>query len=97
MTRNDIKTGDILILRNGNEFRIINVNDTLYLLDMNDYYTSSKLDSMCFNDLTPVPGKSTIECVKRNNQVIWVRPVTMTIAQIEQALKLSPGSLRIKD
>lgn len=97
MTRNDIQTGDILILSNGNEFRIISVNKIFYILSEGDYCTSTRLDSMCFNDLTPVAGKATIESIKRDNRIIWTRPIVMTIAQIEQALKLSPGSLRIKD
>lgn len=97
MTRNDIQTGDILILSNGNEFRIISVNKIFYVLSEGSYCTSTRLDSMCFNDLQPVAGKATIESIKRDNRIIWTRPIVLTIAEIERALKLTPGSLRIKD
>jgi hypothetical protein len=39
---------------------------------------------------------SAITEIRSNGKVIWSTPVEMTIAEIEKALRMTPGSLRIK-
>ena len=97
MTRDDIQAGDVITLSNTNKFRIIEVSGFLYFLNINSWYAQSRLDSLCTQDLKPILGKCEIIIIERNNKVIWTRPVEMTISEIEKALKLTPGSLRIKD
>ena len=97
MTRDDIQAGDVITLSNTSKFRILNVSGFLYFLNTNSWYTQSRLDSLCTQDLKPHFGKCEIVSIERNNKVIWTKPVEMTISEIEQLLKLTPGSLRIKD
>lgn len=56
-----------------------------------------KLDDLCNEDLTPGNGMSAITEIREcNGNVIWTKPVEMTIAEIEKALKIRPEGLRIK-
>ena len=97
MTRKDIYPGDIITLNNTARFRIIKVMGTLYAIELNCYYTSNLLHEMCNEALSPIKDCSAIIEIERNGKIIWTRPVEMTIAQIEQMLCITPGSLRIKD
>ena len=97
MTRNDIKDGDILNLMNNNNFIIIGICNTKYLVDPSINYGSTTLADFCNMDLSQKPGKSAIVEIRRNGSVIWTKPVEMTVGQIEKSLGLTPGSLRIKD
>ena len=97
MTRNDIKDGDILNLMNNNNFIIIGIGNTKYLVDPELHYGHTTLADFCNMDLSQKPGKSAIAEIRRKDSVIWTKPVEMTIEQIEKALRLTPGSLRIKD
>lgn len=96
MTRDDIQAGDIITLCNNNKFRIVHCNGFLYLLNTNTWCTQSRLDGICNKDLTNVSGKCTIDIIERDGKMIWHRPVEMTVSEIEKALRLSPGCLRIK-
>lgn len=97
MTRNDIKDGDIIKLMNNNNFIIIGIGNTKYLVDPISHYGHITLADLCHTDLSQKPGKSAIVEIRRNGSVIWTKPVEMTIEQIEKSLGLTPGSLRIKD
>lgn len=97
MTRDDIKAGDVITLSNTNKFRIVNCGEFLYLLNTSSWCTQSRLDGVCDQNLKPILGKCEIVYIERNDKVIWTRPIELTIAEIEKALKLTPGSLRIKD
>ena len=97
MTRNDIKDGDILNLMNNNNFIIIGICNTKYLVDPSIHYGSTTLADFCNMDLSQKTGKSAIVEIRRNGSVIWTKPVEMTVGQIEKSLGLTPGSLRIKD
>jgi hypothetical protein len=97
MTRNDIKDGDILNLMNNNNFIVIGIGNTKYLVDPELHYGHVTLADFCNMDLSQKPGKSAIVEIRRKGVVIWTKPVEMTIEQIEKALRLTPGSLRIKD
>ena len=97
MTRDDIKNGDVLNLMNNNNFIIIGIDNIKYLVDLKYYYGQTPLTDFCNMDLSHKPGKSPIVEIQRNGSVIWTKPVEMTIAEIEKALGITPGSLRIKD
>lgn len=97
MTRNDIIPGDILTFTNNHQYRVISISRNLYLIGLDCYYTDCRLDSMCLNNLKPLLGMPTIQTIQRCNEIIWTQPIEMTVAEIEKALKLTPGSLRIKD
>ena len=97
MTREDIKAGDIIILNNGNDFRIVALSGTKYLMFPNTYRISGPLTEICDSNLEPIEGVSAIKEIYRDGQRIWTPTVELTIAEIERALKLTPGSLRIKD
>jgi hypothetical protein len=97
MTREDIKAGDIVILNNGNDFRIVAMYGNKYLMFPNTYRISGPLTDVCDLNLNPLEGVSAIKEIYRDEKLIWTKPIEMTISEIEKALKLTPGSLRIKD
>ena len=97
MTREDIKAGDIIILNNGNDFRVVTMYGARYLMFPNTYRINSYLPELCDSNLNPIDGKSAIRSIYRDGKLIWTSPIEMTISEIEKALKLTPGSLRIKD
>lgn len=98
MTRKDIQAGFVVTVPNGTQYRIISINGNKYLMKLGSYSTGLHLCDIVQEDLSPQTGMAGItEIYDINGNIIWTKPVTMTIAQIEQALKLSPGSLRIKD
>lgn len=97
MKREYIQAGDIIVLNNGNDFRIITMSGTKYMMFPNTYRISSPLSEICDPNLNPVEGKSAIKSIYRDGKLIWTSPIEMTISEIENALKLTPGSLRIKD
>ena len=97
MTRKDIKEGMRVKFSSGNWYRVIWHNANFYLLDENKYVLRSSLETYANEDLTehtgynPIVEIQTVKC-----ETIWMKPVEMTISEIEKALKLNPGSLRIK-
>lgn len=97
MTIEDIKAGDIIVLNNGNDFRVVTMSGTKYLMFPNTYRINSCLAVLCDSNLTPIRDVSAIKEIYRNDKLIWTKPIEMTVAEIEKALKLTPGSLRIKD
>ena len=97
MTIEDIKAGDIIVLNNGNDFRVVTMSGTKYLMFPNTYRINSCLAELCDSNLNPIDGKSAIKSIYRDEKLIWTQPIELTIAEIEKALKLTPGSLRIKD
>lgn len=97
MKREDIKAGDVIVLDNGNDFRIVYMDGNLYTMFPNSYRISGSLAELCYPDLRPKEGISAIKSIYRDGKLIWTKPIELTIAEIENALKLTPGSLRIKD
>lgn len=97
MTREDIKAGDIIILNNGNDFRVVTMYGARYLMFPNTYRISGPLTDVCDLNLNPLEGASAIKSIYRDGKLIWTPPIEMTISEIENTLKLTPGSLRIKD
>lgn len=97
MTRKDIQAGDIVVLNNGNDFRIVTMSGTKYLMLPNTYRISGPLAEVCDPSIQPIEGVSAIRSIYRDGKLIWTSPIEMTISEIENALKLTPGSLRIKD
>ena len=97
MTRNEIHPGHCITLSNGNSFTVIGVPTGKYLMPEGSYSAWVHLDNLCNEDLTPGNGMSIItEIREQNGNVIWTKPVEMTVAEIEKALKIRPGGLRIK-
>lgn len=97
MTRNDIHPGHGITLSNGNNFIVIAVPTGKYVMPEGSYSAWIPLDSLCNGDLTPGNGMSAITEIREcNGNVIWTKPIEMTIAEIEKALKIRPGGLRIK-
>ena len=98
MTRNDIKTGMRVKFSSGNWYRVIWHNSNYYLLDESKYILHKSLETYIDENLAsymhynPIVEIQTAKC-----ETIWVKPVEMTISEIEKALKLTPGTLRIKD
>ena len=97
MKREDIQAGDIIILNNGNDFRIVAMCGTKYLMFPNTYRISGPLAEVCDPNLKPIAGVSAIKEIYRDGKRIWTPAIEMTIAEVEKALKLIPGSLKIKD
>ena len=98
MTKNDIKVGMRVKFSSGNWYRIIWHNSNYYLLDEKKYVLSNSLETYVNEDLTARAGfNSIVEIQTMKCETIWEKPVEMTISEIEKALKLNPGSLRIKD
>ena len=97
MTRNEIHPGHCITLSNGNSFTVIEVPTGKYLMPEGSYNAWVPLDNLCNEDLTPGNGMSEITEIREcNGNVIWTKPVEMTVAEIEKALKIRPGGLRIK-
>lgn len=97
MTREDIKAGDLIVLNNGNDFRIVIMYGTKYLMFPKTYRINSPLTEVCGPNIQPIKGVSAIKEIYRDGKLIWTPPTEMTIAEIEKALGITPGSLRIKD
>lgn len=97
MTKEDIKAGDIIVLNNGNDFRVVTMSGTKYLMFPNTYRINSCLDELCDSNLNPIRNVSAIKEIYRDGKRIWTPTIEMTVAEIERVLKLVPGSLRIKD
>lgn len=97
MERKQIQAGDIVVLTNSSIFTVIEVPSGKYLMPKGSHKAMIKLDEICEQDLSPKSGTSSIKEIRNAlNEVIWIKPVEMTIAEIEKALKLTPGTLRIK-
>ena len=97
MTRNDIIAGDVLVLSNSHTFRIIRTNGILKIMNPISFIANLDLNNVCNLDLSNVPGYAHIVEFQRNGNIIWNNPVEMTIADIEKALGITKGNLRIKD
>ena len=98
MTRSDIKEGMRVKFSSGNWYRVIWHNSKLYLLDENKYILCKSLETYVNENLAPYMSYNPIvEIQTVKSETIWEKPVEMTISEIEKALKLTPGSLRIKD
>ena len=98
MTRNDIKTGMRVKFSSGNWYRVIWYNSNFYLLDENKYVLHKSLETYVNENLAPyMHYNAIVEVQTAKCETIWVKPVEMTVSEIEKALELVPGSLRIKD
>ena len=98
MTRKDIKAGMRVKFSSGNWYRIIWHNSNYYILDENKYVLNNSLETYVNEELGAHMGYNPIvEIQTAKCETIWMKPVEMTISEIEKALKLNPGSLRIKD
>ena len=97
MTRKDIKEGMRVKFSSGNWYRVIYHNTDRYFLDECKYVLCKSLETYVNEDLTPcMPYNSIVEIQTVKGETIWVKPVELTISEIEHALELIPGSLRIK-
>ena len=98
MNRKDIKEGMRVKFSSGNWYRVIHYNSSLYLLEESKYILHKSLETYVNENLAPYMGyNSIVEIQTAKCETIWIKPVEMTISEIEKALKLTPGSLRIKD
>jgi hypothetical protein len=84
MTREDIKAGDIIVLNNGNDFRVVTMSGTKYLMFPNTYRINSCLAELCDSNLNPIRNVSAIKEIYRDGKLIWTPPTEMTIAEIER-------------
>jgi hypothetical protein len=97
MTRKDIKEGMRIKFSSGNWYRIILHNSNLHILDESRYILHKSLETYANEDLAPYMGyNSIVEIQTAKCETIWSKPVEMTVSEIEKALKLTPGTLRIK-
>ena len=96
MTRNDIHAGHTITLSNGMVYTIISVPAGKFLMPNGSHVAMTPITDVCNEDLTPKFGMSAITEIRCNGSVIWSKPVEMTVAEIEKALRMTPGSLRIK-
>ena len=96
MTRDDIHAGHTITLSNGMTYTVIAVPAGRFLMHNGSHVAMVPVTDICNEDLTPKFGMSDITEVRCNGKVIWSKPVEMTIAEIEKALRMTPGSLRIK-
>jgi hypothetical protein len=76
---------------------VYSVKGELYVSPEGSNYISFTLNELCDQDLLPMKGCAEITEIRdyRGN-TIWTRPIEMTVAEIEKALSLMPGTLRIK-
>ena len=96
MTRNDIHAGHTITLLNGTTHTVIAVPAGKFLMPNGSHVAMTPITEICNEDLTPKLGMSAIIEIRCNGSVIWTKPVELTIAEIEKALRMAPGSLRIK-
>lgn len=97
MERKQIQAGDIVVLTNGSVYTIVEVPSGKYLMPKGSHKAMIKLEEICEQDLSPKPGTSYIKEIRNAlNDVVWTKSVEMTVAEIEKALKLTSGTLRIK-
>ena len=97
MERKQIQAGDTIVLTNNSVFTVIEVPSGKYLMPKGSHKAMIKLEEVCEQDLSPKPGTSDIKEIRNCfDNVVWIRPIEMTVAEIEKALKLNPGTLRIK-
>ena len=96
MTRNDIHAGYTITLSNSMTYTVITVPAGKFLMPNGSYVAMVPITDICNEDLTPKFGMADITEIRCNGKVIWSKPIEMTIAEIEKALKMIPGSLRIK-
>lgn len=96
MTRNDIHPGHVITLSNGTTYTVIAVPAGRFLMPDGSHVAMTPITDICNEDLTPKLGMSAITEIRCNGSVIWSRPIEMTVSEIEKALRMSPGSLRIK-
>ena len=96
MTRNDIHAGHVITFSNGMTYTVITVPAGKFLMPDGSHVAMVPITDVCNEDLTPKIGMADITEVRCNGSVIWSKPIEMTIAEIEKALKMTPGSLRIK-
>ena len=98
MTRKDIKVGMRVKFSSGSWYRVIKCSSDLCLLDERTYIAYKSLETYVNENLAPYMNyNSIVEIQTAKCETIWMKPVEMTISEIEKALKLNPGSLRIKD
>lgn len=98
MTRNDIKSGFVVTVPSGTQYRVIAVNNNKYLMKLGHFSTALHVCDVIREDLSPQVGMAGFtEIHDEKGELVWTRPITMTITQIERKLGLAPGSLRIKD
>ena len=97
MKREDVQTGDVIVLKNGDDFRIVSVRGVMHIMRSGTYFVGDSLSTICDSNLKSIGNYSQIKSIYRNEKLIWTKPIEMTISEIEKALKLTAGSLRIKD
>lgn len=97
MKRDDILGGDIITFSNGCSYTVIVIGSFKHVLNPINYSVGANLKDICDSNLLPKDKSCPIIEIHRNGELIWTRPIEMTIAEIEKALRLTPGSLRIKD
>ena len=97
MKRSDISAGNRLILSNGITVIVYSVRGVFHIAHEGSHYLGQYLRDLCDDYLRPLENcaeiKKILDC---GGNTIWTRPVEMTVAEIETALKLVPGTLRIK-
>lgn len=97
MKRSAIKPGNKIVLSNGTVEIVYHVNDKLYIAPKGSHYLFMTLEGLCDEDLQPMFNCARIVEIRDTmDNVVWVRPVEMTVTEIERALSLTPGTLRIK-
>lgn len=96
MTRNDIHAGHTITLSNGMVYTIVSVPAGKFLMPKGSHVAMVPITDICNEDLTPKLGMATITEIRCKESVIWSKPVEMTVGEIEKALRMTPGSLRIK-
>lgn len=97
MKRSNISAGNRLVLSNGTTVIVYSVKGTFYVVPEGSHYLGTYLSELCDNDLQPLENCAEIVEIRNSRgNIIWTKPVEMTISEIEKALKLTPGTLRIK-
>lgn len=97
MKRDDILGGDIITFSNGCSYTVVVIGCFKHIMNTLNYKVGASLKDLCDSNLLPKDKSCSIIEIHRHGELIWTKPIEMTIAEIEKALKLTPGSLRIKD
>lgn len=97
MTRSDIKPGYTIKLNNGSIYTVYIVDSIKYICRPQVYHISLRLNEVCNENLSPLPGISPIVKIWDNGgKLVYFLEKTVTKEEIAAMLNVPVERLRIK-
>lgn len=97
MNRSDIEEGYILINSAGSEYIVVNYKNKRRIVNTN-YISDAPIDNMMDTELNAINNYISFETIKdRNDNVIWEKPVELTMQEIADKFGIPVEQLRIKE